>query len=225
MTSNDTDFPPTGGLRPINASLPKLSGSTPTPSPKPSSSGGSRARDARSSAATTAGASHGAAGAVATQTAGVEARRRKVARQIGLPEAAASLVPLLGSALDIAARDVYAGRELDGFEFTATAKDDARAIEAAREALRPWLKPMQADDALRLIAELALITKRREGDDTTDEATVAAYARRLAEYPTDAAAEVVRTWGGVFWPAWAELQAHLDRKVRARRVFAKALGL
>lgn len=225
MASTDTDSPRDGSLRPISGSLPKLKASTPTQSARPSSSTGARARDERSSAPRAVGTSHGATGAVAMPSAEVEARRRTVARQIGLPEAAASLVPLLGYALDIKARDVYAGREVDGYEFTATAKDDTHAVEAARQALAPWLVPMTGDDALRMIAELAVVTKRREGDEASDEATVAAYARRLAEYPRDVGDDVVRNWGGVFWPAWAELQAHLDRRVRARRVFAKALGL
>jgi hypothetical protein len=153
----------------------------------------------------------------------VWAQRKKTARQIGLPEAAASLVPLLGYALEITARDCYAGRELDGFEYSATRRDAPHAVAAARAALAPWLEPIDHDEALAMLVELSVITKRREGDDMSEELTLAVYARRVAEYPRDAVADVLGNWAGVFWPAWAELQARLDRKVRARRVFAQAL--
>ncbi len=225
MNPNDSGSRANGSPQPMKSILPAALASIPKPSPTPTGFGGARARADEKRAVPRDGQPPGADGAVATQSAEVEARRRTVARQIGLPEAAASLVPLLGSALAITARDVYAGRELDGFEYSATIKGDAQAVDAARRALAPWLVLISIDDALAMLAELAAITKRREGDDMGDEVTMAAYARRVAEYPRDAVESVLGNWGGVFWPAWAELQAHLDRKVRARRVFARALGL
>lgn len=227
MTPSDSDYHPDGGPRPISASLPKLKASTPMPSPTRSSSTGPKARAEHSSAPRTVGTGHGAAGAVAMPSAEVEERRRKTARQIGLPEAAASLVPLLGRSLAISARDVYAGREFDGYEYTATLRDDAQPgeIEAARRALARWLDPITREKAVAMLAELSVLTKRREGDADLDDLALNVYVARLAEYPLDVVEGVLRSWGGTFWPAWAELQAALDRKTRARRVFAKALGL
>lgn len=223
--TNDSGSQPNGSLRPMKSILPAVSGSIPTPSSTPTGSGGPRARDDAKPAPPEAGLQRGAAGAVETQSAEVAERRRKVARQIGLPEAAASLVPLLGRSLEIEARDVYAGRELDGFEYSATVKGDAQAVDAARRALAPWLAPTPRERAIAMLGELAVLTKRREGDADLDDLALHVYAARVAQYPLDAVEDVLRNWAGTFWPAWAELQARLDRKVRARRVFARALGL
>lgn len=159
-------------------------------------------------------------------SAAVEAQRRATARACGLPAAAASLVPLLGSALVIVSNSRFAADGFDSTEFSATVRDDPAAVEAARHALAPWLAPVGVDNAVAMLGELGLLTKRRAGDDDSDDLTLRAYARRLAEYPRDAAEYVLTGWASsqVFWPAWAELQSALDRRVRVRRQFAKALG-
>jgi hypothetical protein len=135
-------------------------------------------------------------------------------------------VPLLGCALAIVSNSRFAADGFDGAEFTATVRDDPAAVDAARRALAPWLEPVGLDVALAALGELSVLTKRKAGDADGDDLTMLAYARRLAEYPRDAVEHVLTGWAAsqVFWPAWAELQAALDRRVRVRRQFARALG-
>jgi hypothetical protein len=67
------------------------------------------------------------------------------------------------------------------------------------------------------LAELSVITARRQGDQEEEELRLAAYASRLARYPADVARYVClgKTWK--FWPTWAEMEEICTAKVSARR--------
>lgn len=225
MTTSDSGSDWAGSLRRLKESLPEVKGSIPTPSPMPSSSTGRKAKAATSGAVPTAGTGRGAAGVVATASE-LQARRRRTARQIGLPEEAASLVPLLGSALVIEAKPRDGTHGHEGWEITAWPKAEcADEVAAARRALAPWLEPVDADHAMAMLAEMSLLTKRAATDDDTSEATVRLYAQRLGQYPLDVVGHVLNDWTAtkVFWPAWAELQERLDARMRNRRALWAAL--
>lgn len=134
------------------------------------------------------------------------------------------MVPLLGSALVIETSSRWAENGFEGAEYRASRRDDPQAIEAAREALTPWLVPISRKSAFAMLAELSVLTKRREGSDASEDLTMAVYASRLGRYPEDVVESVLRSWYGVFWPAWVELQGPLDRRVAPRLQFARALG-
>lgn len=56
------------------------------------------------------------------------------------------------------------------------------------------------------LAELSVITARRQDDEFAEELRISAYASRLRQFPADVVKEALlrRTWK--FWPSWAELE-------------------
>lgn len=97
------------------------------------------------------------------------------------------------------------------------------ALDAARRKLAPSMTPPEADQVSMWLAELSVITARREDDAATESLRLAAYASRLREYPADVVREalMVRRWK--FFPAWAELADACDALVKPRRDMLAAL--
>ena len=120
----------------------------------------------------------------------------------------------------------------DGVAISAAPRRDldadasARVCRDAGDALQPWLEPIGVDKAIGMLAELAVLTKRRADDDASADLTLSAYAQRLAQFPADVVEQVLHGWvsANVFWPAWAELQLAIDRRMAGRLAIKRALG-
>ena len=80
--------------------------------------------------------------------------------------------------------------------------------------LRAWMAEL---------SELVIVAGGR--GDFADDLRLAAYTKRLLEYPADVvrAALLERRWK--FWPAWAELGDYLDSLTASRRAFLTAIQM
>lgn len=84
-------------------------------------------------------------------------------------------------------------------------------VPAPEESLEAWL------------AELSVITSRRQDDEFTETLRLTAYAKRLAKYPADVARAALLDHPWKFWPAWVELEKVCEREVAARKAMIAAL--
>lgn len=67
------------------------------------------------------------------------------------------------------------------------------------------------------LAELSVITRRRQDDEITEGLRLAAYSSRLARYPADVVAEALLRHKWLFFPAWAELEDVCEKLITPRR--------
>lgn len=96
-------------------------------------------------------------------------------------------------------------------------------IEAARAKLGASMTPAMPDQIDRWIAELSVITARREDPPEVEALRLAAYRSRLVAFPADVAREALLGHAWRFFPAWAELAEVCDRLVAERRQIKAAL--
>lgn len=99
--------------------------------------------------------------------------------------------------------------------------DAARSLVA--EDLRKLSVAAPSREIEAWLAELSVITARREADEFTETLRLEAYASRLRRYPADVAREAVlgRSWK--FWPSWAELQQVCDQLHAPRKAMIAAI--
>jgi len=114
----------------------------------------------------------------------------------------------------------FIGSELVPATVMASGNPDALALVA--EKVRSTMRPASREKIEQWVAELSVITAPRKSDGMTMELMLAAYSRRLAEYPADMVREVLilRTWK--FFPTWAELKEALDVMLADRRAMLAA---
>ena len=96
-------------------------------------------------------------------------------------------------------------------------------LAAAQGKVAASMTPASESQITRWIAELSVITARREDAPETEALRLAAYRSRLAAYPADVAREALLVHGWKFFPAWAELAEVCDRLVEDRRRIKAAL--
>lgn len=102
----------------------------------------------------------------------------------------------------------------------------ANMIDAAQE-LRRTAPPASPGKLAGMLATMnATLVQSRQSEAET-RLRVAAYVDRLAEYPADVVAAVLRAWpdNNKFWPAWFELREELERIARPRRELIRDLEL
>lgn len=75
------------------------------------------------------------------------------------------------------------------------------------------------------IAELSVITARREDSPEAESLRLAAYAGRLADYPADVVRAALLDHRWKFFPTWAELGDVCDQLIAPRQQMKKALEL
>lgn len=75
------------------------------------------------------------------------------------------------------------------------------------------------------IAELSVITARREDSPEAESLRLAAYAGRLADYPADVVRTALLDHRWKFFPTWAELGDVCDQLIAPRQQMKKALEL
>lgn len=85
-----------------------------------------------------------------------------------------------------------------------------------------FMTPASEAQIERWIAELSVITARRNDDDMSEALRLKAYASRLAHYPADIVKDVLLRGPWKFFPTWVELRDALDRRVKTRKALIRA---
>ena len=109
---------------------------------------------------------------------------------------------------------VAVGCELNG------SPDD---IKAALADLRNFATPAPIPKIEGWLAELSVISAKRQDDGFTEGLRLSAYASRLSQYPADVARYCIleKTWK--FWPTWSEMKEICDAKAGPRMHMIAAL--
>lgn len=87
---------------------------------------------------------------------------------------------------------------------------------AAAERAQGSMTPATQNQIVGWIAELSVISARRVDDQMSDDLRLAAYSKRLSEYPADIARHALLGQRWKFFPTWAELADVCD-KLRDQR--------
>ena len=108
-------------------------------------------------------------------------------------------------------------RIVDGLPVKITVAGDAAARREAVCALAGFLTPPPRGQIEEWLAELSVITRRKQDDDITENLRLSAYSSRLEDYPADVVREALLKHKWLFFPAWAELQDVCDKLAAPRR--------
>ncbi len=108
-------------------------------------------------------------------------------------------------------------RMIEGLPLKVTVSGAAEARQEALAALAGVVTPAPKNQIEEWLAELSVITRRKQDDDITENLRLAAYSSRLADYPADVAREALLKHKWLFFPAWAELQDVCDKLAAPRR--------
>ncbi|OJH45173.1 hypothetical protein [Paracoccus sp. SM22M-07] len=105
----------------------------------------------------------------------------------------------------------------------AIVKGNPDNIETLLRRLEGAFAPAGDDQIDAWLAELGFIAPSRKGSDLDADLQLAAYRRRLQDYPADVVREalLVRAWR--FFPSWAELKEVCDELVQHRAAVRDAL--
>lgn len=83
--------------------------------------------------------------------------------------------------------------------------------------------PIDEDRLEKWIAELSVISARREKSEADSALMVEAYVARLKPFPADVVRAALFEARWKFWPTWSELSAEIDRLMAPRAVMRAAL--
>lgn len=108
-------------------------------------------------------------------------------------------------------------RMADGQPVKVSVSGDAASRQNAVAAIAGFFAEATTNQIEEWLAELSVITRRRQDDEITESLRLAAYSRRLSQYPADVAAEALLRHRWLFFPAWAELEEVCERLVTPRR--------
>lgn len=222
--SDQAEYPTIGRSRPSFGRLPRPRGLTRIESPSNSATTGSPLP--APTPENSIGPPRFGSGAVGMPTAPA-ALATETARLFGLPAAEARLALLLARALVWSERSVFGEAGYEGVAVrdvaaSASLHDSERAW-AAREIER-ICEPGGASLAAKKLAELRSLTAHGRKNDDDAELMAAAYIARLAAYPADVIVAACDAWADreTFWPAWADLKAECDKRVRGRLQIRRA---
>lgn len=103
-------------------------------------------------------------------------------------------------------------------------KGDAATVAEFAVRIEKLMEPAPKRLLEEWLAELSVITAKRQDDDFTETLRIEAYASRLSRYPADVAREALlgKTWK--FWPTWAELEELCDQLSAPRKAMKNALN-
>ena len=97
--------------------------------------------------------------------------------------------------------------------------DLPRAIRAVEHSMRPASR----NDIEQWIVELSVITKKRRESDDLETLALAAYTKRLMDYPASVAHEVLINRTYHFFPSWDELKTVCEELVQDSRTILFSL--
>lgn len=103
------------------------------------------------------------------------------------------------------------------------ATGDTAAILAFAEDAQRFAAPASQQMIEAWLAELSVITAKRNDDDMTEQLRLRAYTERLLPYPADIVrhALLVVTWK--FWPTWDDLKRYCDEQYEERHAMLTAM--
>lgn len=213
----ERDYPPTGGPRRLSEILPAtlvLIQTSPQTSLPTTGTASLAPPDARS-----IGLRPGGTGVAATP------RSPLAAFDLGPTVAAQRLAPLLAPHIVWGERTTFSERGFEGVQLVDVAAR-SEPPPLARSLLEEILAPCGARFAASKLAELRALTASRARDGEDIAAMASAYTVRLAEYPADVVMAACHAWADreTFWPAWADLKAECDKRMRGRLKIKAAIG-
>ncbi len=118
-----------------------------------------------------------------------------------------------------------------GFDFEVTGHSLERSEGFSMDAARSAIAALNVATPERLVnvwlADLAAVTASAKGTGDDMTAKLAAYRRRLVNYPPDVVKDVLSEAGDKhkFFPTWQELKEDLDELCDMRRILAKGVGI
>lgn len=89
-------------------------------------------------------------------------------------------------------------------------------LQKAKETMAAAMAPAHQADIELWIAELSIITAKRNTSEAGAELLLIAYGTRLAQYPGDIVRETLKGWSGKWFPTWGELKEILDARTAPR---------
>lgn len=113
-------------------------------------------------------------------------------------------------------RDVVKGAEV--------ALTDGANIEKALRVAEASMAPAAPPNIGAWLTELHHITARRNEDADSATLTMAAYIKRLLQYPGDIVRQTLQEWSGKWFPTWAELKEILDARTAPRVAIRDAIA-
>lgn len=118
---------------------------------------------------------------------------------------------------------MFSGGQFVGVELVAFSHDaDTDALEAARQEVNEYLRPMSPQDIAKGMAVLKVSTASRNMGDIDMDLQFEVYADAMLRYPADVANVVLRK-PRQWFPTLAELTEEAERLSAPRRKIAAAL--
>jgi len=112
-------------------------------------------------------------------------------------------------------RDVVKGAEV--------AVADGANVEKALRTLEASMAPAMPPNIGIWLTELSHITAKRFEDEESATLTMAAYIKRLVQYPGDIVRQTLQEWSGKWFPTWGELKEILDARTAPRIAIRDAM--
>lgn len=125
--------------------------------------------------------------------------------------------------------DTRSSRDSNGnvtTDFVVRGADAVGQIEDMQEVAAKVASALTPPDSARIeawLAEMSVLVVRGKGDQFSDTLRIVAYAKRLAEYPTDVVRAALLDCKWQFWPSWSDLSDFCDELAAPRRAMAAAL--
>jgi len=96
-------------------------------------------------------------------------------------------------------------------------------IEKALRTVEASMAPAAPPNIGMWLAELGHITAKRTESADSATVTMAAYIKRLVQYPGDIVRQTLQEWSGKWFPTWGELKEILDARTAPRLAIRDAL--
>lgn len=97
-------------------------------------------------------------------------------------------------------------------------------IEKAMRIAEASMAPAAPPNIGMWLAELGHITARRTESADSATVTMAAYIKRLVQYPGDIVRQTLQEWSGKWFPTWGELKEILDARMAPRLAIRDAIS-
>lgn len=105
-----------------------------------------------------------------------------------------------------------------------TVRGDADQIEAVRADFEKAMEPATPQMIEAWLAELSVVTAKRNDDAFSETLRIRAYVERLSNYPADIVREVLLGRSYRFFPSWADLHPALELATQPRRMAIASLS-
>lgn len=104
------------------------------------------------------------------------------------------------------------------------ALSDGANIEKALRISEASMAPAAPPNIGAWLTELSHITARRNESSDGATLTMAAYIKRLVQYPGDIVRQTLQEWSGKWFPTWGELKEILDARTAPRIAIRDAIA-